>query len=62
MRAVASRTCARACGLTTAPKWDSHCADCAELHEGYTTGKRLVVKAAADYHLQPVVPNDMADL
>lgn len=35
---------------------------CAELHEGYTTGKRLVVKAAADYHLQPVVPNDMADL
>ena len=35
---------------------------CAELYEGYATGKRLVKKAAADYHLQPVVPEDVADL
>lgn len=27
---------------------------CAQLFEGYGTGKRLVIKAAADYHLQPV--------
>ena len=34
----------------------------AELFEGYGTGKRLVIKAAADYHLQPVVPDDVAEL
>ena len=34
----------------------------AQLFEGYHTGKRLIIKAAADYHLQPVVPDDAAEL
>lgn len=34
----------------------------AQLFEGYHTGKRLIIKAAADYHLQPVVPEDVAEL
>ena len=34
----------------------------AELFEGYHTGKRLIIKAAADYHLQPVVPDDVTEL
>ena len=34
----------------------------AQLFEGYSTGKRLIIKAAADYHLQPVVPEDVAEL
>ena len=33
-----------------------------ELFMGYSSGKRLVIKAAADYHLQPVVPIDVAEL